>query len=268
MLVWRLDGRDERPLRPHVMTVGNVLLAYAAMLGMALTVAGLFARGRWRLSTFFPAYVLSILVAETLINRWPERFWTTEFWVIKQAVFDALKLGLVLEIGWRTFHPFPGAEAAQRRGVLVILVIIAGAVLTIPLPEFRYGWATAHLARLSPTLLNGTIWLVGVMLALARWYRVPVHPFYGGVMGSLVAYMVVLGGLLTFMGRYGLDAIRSAFGWIDPPAFFLVCCWWVYLAWQSDGPAMTAHADILAKLKSAANRKREERKALPSARPV
>lgn len=250
------------------MSVGNVLLAYAAMLGMALTLTGLFARGRWRLSTFFPAYLLSILVAEILINQWPERFWTTEFWVIKQAVFDVLKLGLVLEIGWRTFHPFPGAAASQRRGILVILTIVAGVVLAMPTPEFRYGWATAHLGRLHPTLLNGTIWLVGVMLALARWYRVPVHPFHGGVMGSLVAYMVVFGSLLSLMGRYGLDAIRSLFGRVDPPAFFLICCWWVYLAWQADGPAMTAHAEILLKLRAAASREREQGKALPSARPV
>ena len=229
--------------------VQMVVLPVAAMLVMAVAIVGLFARGRWRLSVLFVGYVVSILVTEVLVTGWRRTFWTTEFWVPRQAIFDILKIGIALEVGWRTFRLFPGAGSAVRWVVLAILTITIVSMLMVSTPPGPTGWATAHLARLHPPMLIGTIWLMAAILLFARWYRVPIHPFHGAILSSLAAYMALFSGLLTVMGWYGLDAIRSAWGLVDPPAFFVMTIWWAYIAWRPNGNAATAHDGLLARLR-------------------
>lgn len=231
------------------MTLKDAIVAYTGLLTLALTAVGLFARGRWRLSLCFTAYVLSLFGSEFLIDVWREKFWTTDFWVLRQAVHDLLKMGVALEVGWMTFRLFPGAASAARKAALGILGIMAVATMSLPLLQLAQGWATMHIARLHPPLLAGTIWLMTAVLAIARWYRVPVHPFHGGILGSLASYMALFSGLLTVMGWYGLETIRSLFGRVDPPAFVLMTCWWVYLAWRPQGEATIAHGEVLGRLR-------------------
>ena len=232
------------------MTLKDAIVAWAGLIALAVTVIGLLSRGRWRLSLFFTAYVVSVFVSDFLMNVWREQFWTGEFWVLRQAVHDLLKMGTALEVGWLTFRLFPGAASVARTAALGILGTTAAATLTLPWVQLAQGWTSMHIARLHPPLLLGTIWLMVAVLAIARWYRVPVHPFHGGILGSLAAYMALFSGLLTVVGWYGgLSAVRSLFGSVDPPAYVLVTCWWGYLAWRPDGSAAIAHAAVLGRLR-------------------
>jgi hypothetical protein len=229
-----------------------LIVPMSAAVAMSATVCGLVARGRWRLSILFVVYIVSVILTDVLMMTWPKTFWTTEFWVLRQVVHDILKIGIGIEIGWKTFRFFPGAESAVRRAVLVILAMTTAGIVINPVPHPEggpTGWATAHLARFHPPVLIGTIWLMAILLGFARWYRVPIHPFHGGVLVSLAAYMALFSGLLTVMGWYGLDAIRIAWGLVDPSAFVLMTLWWTYLAWRPDGNAAAAHDELLARLR-------------------
>jgi hypothetical protein len=227
-----------------------LILPVSSVAAMLATVYGLFVRGRWRLSVTFVAYVLSIIVAEVLLMVWAETFWTTKFWVLRQVVHDILKIAISIEIGWKTFRLFPGALFSVRRGVMGVFAVTTVSMFMVSAPPGPTGWATAHLARFHPPVLIGTIWLMVTLLGFARWYRVPIHPFHGGILVSLAAYMALFSGLLTVMGWYGLDAIRDTWGLVDPPAFVLMNLWWTYLAWRPDGVATAAHTQTLGRLRT------------------
>ena len=59
--------------------------------------AGLIVRNRWRLSSFFLAYVLVGVAVDILITNWPERFYVRGFWISVELTKALLKLGIVLE---------------------------------------------------------------------------------------------------------------------------------------------------------------------------
>ena len=83
-----------------------VKLALLALLaGIVLARAGEAVLGRSR-STCWRSSLGNILV-----TLWPARFFTPSFWVLKQGVYDALKMAVALELAWRAFDAFPGACA-------------------------------------------------------------------------------------------------------------------------------------------------------------
>ena len=56
--------------------------------------------------------------------------------MLKQGVYDALKMAIALELAWRAFEAFPGAMRTARVAVLALLAVstvVLGA-LTPPPP--------------------------------------------------------------------------------------------------------------------------------------
>jgi hypothetical protein len=49
-----------------------------------------------------------VLLPGWLIFQFPERFWNWPFWHFKENLHTALKLGIALELTWRTSRAFPG----------------------------------------------------------------------------------------------------------------------------------------------------------------
>jgi hypothetical protein len=173
-------------------------------IGLLVTAVGLVARDRWRLSFFFAAYVPVVLTCTALMKWWPERFWVAEFWIAKETIYRVLMLGMALEVAWRTFRAFPGARSASLKTALMILAMTAFAILAVPtISSVSNAFETA-LGQLHPRLINGTIWLMAATLALAQWYRVPVHPFHAALLTSPAAYLALLNTVLSFIGLYGI----------------------------------------------------------------
>jgi hypothetical protein len=225
-------------------TTDQLLVALSVEVALAAIGVGLLARGRWRLSWFFSAYVAAILVGNVLVTWWPQAFFVPGFWMAKQIVYDVLKLGLALELAWRTFRVFPGAGAAARRVVLVILLLTT--IVTIAASGGGFSYLTMA-GDIHPRVVNGTIWLLAVTLGLAQWYRVPIHPFHRAVLASLGAYLAVFGALLRVWGIYGWAA-QAYFNALDPLAYLLLTLYWAHLAWRPESALARAHVETLRKV--------------------
>jgi len=91
---------------------------WAVQAALALTLAGLLARGQWKQSRAFVAYLATVLVAESTVIFWPERFWTFDWHIARQVAYSTLKLGVAAELGVGLFVGFPAAQRTARGAVL------------------------------------------------------------------------------------------------------------------------------------------------------
>lgn len=217
------------------------LLTEAAFLSI---LAGLVIRGRWRLSWLFSAYVVAAFTGNVLVTWWPQLFFVPGFWMAKQAVYDALKLGLAVELTWRTFRVFPGARAAAGRVTATVIAITTLATMAASGGGLDYLGAAGDL---HPRVVNGTVWLLAATFAVAQWYRVPIHPFHSAVLASYGAYLAVFGVLLRLEGLYGWAA-QPYLNALDPPVYLLLTLYWAVIAWRPESAVALAHAETLRKV--------------------
>jgi len=214
---------------------------------LAIAWIGLVLRQRWRLAWLFSAYVPVVVVCGLLQAIAPAQFFVAWFWMAKQVAYDILKLGIALELAWRTFRAFPGAQAAARPVLLAILGFTTVAVMAAPTDSSASELFLIASGQLHPRVLNGTIWLMAATLALAHWYRVPVHPFHAALLASFAAYLTLFGTLLRLEGLYGWAA-QPYLNAVDPPAYLALVCWWAFLAWRTESPTVRAYTDTIRKL--------------------
>jgi hypothetical protein len=207
---------------------------------------GLAVRGRWRLCWAFAAYIPVVLIANILVSWWPNHFHVYWFWMGKQVAYDVLKLGIALEVAWRTFRIFPGAQVMVRKVVLLIVVLTVAMVWAAPLDSSGSLYLTMS-GHIHPRVVNGTTWILAATMGLAFLYRVPLHPFHTGLISSLATYLAVFGTLLRLEGLYGWAA-QPYLNALDPAAYLLLTCWWARIAWRPDSEVALAHAEVLRKL--------------------
>jgi hypothetical protein len=207
---------------------------------------GLALRSRWHLCWAFAAYIPVVLVGNIMVTWWPKQFHIYWFWMGKQIAYDVLKLGIALEVAWRTFRIFPGARATVRRVVLLILGVTTALVLAAPL-DSSGSWFLTMSGHIQPRVVNGTTWILAATMGLAFFYRVPLHPFHTGLISSLAAYLAVFGTLLRLEGIYGWAA-QPYLNALDPAAYLLLTCWWARIVWRPDSEVALAHAEVLRKL--------------------
>lgn len=221
------------------MTAWQVLIAHSVKVLVLLTLAGIMARRRTRLCWSFVAYLAAILTCNSLVTFWPERFFTAKFWFLQQALYDGLKMAIAVELAYRTFQAFPGAQATARRiFFLALLVVTALAVFGVPgvassSSPALYG---GNLLDWEPRVLTGTIWLLNGVALLVVWYRVPIHPYHKAILLGFVPYLLVFTTLLRLLQHYGfeiLPLVQSA----EPAAYMLLVAWWAYAAWAPEPAA-------------------------------
>jgi len=210
------------------MTVWQVLIAHAVKVLVLVTLAGIVARHRARLCWSFVAYLAVILAGNSLVSFWPARFFTGWFWMLQQTLYDALKMGIAVELAYRTFQAFPGAQATARR---VLFMLLLGTSLAIAVP--RDSSYPAVFVELEPRVLTGTIWLMNGLALLVIWYRVPLHAYHKAILLGFVPYLLIFTTLLRLLQHYGwhvLPVVQSA----EPAAYMLLVSWWAYAAWQPE----------------------------------
>jgi len=144
----------------------EVPTAYIATYAVVFAViVGLIVPGRWRLSLFFLVYNAVGLAFGLLQFLWPERMVTGTVWILIQASLDVLKLGVALEIAWRTFRPFPGAVLVARVAILPILAVTTVVAIAVPLVGVPASAYETAVTQFHPRLLDGTIWVIAATLA-------------------------------------------------------------------------------------------------------
>jgi len=206
----------------------QVVLAHAVKLALVAVLAGLFVRGRARLCWSFAAYAVAILAGNVVASLWPAGFHTPSFWVLKQGVYDALKMVVALELAWRAFEAFPGAMRTARVAVLALLVLstVALGALTPP-SSYMTLW------EWQPGVATAALWLLTATALLVVWYQVPVHDWQRAIMLGLAPYLLVFVTLLGLLERRGWAA-RSQLGILDSAAYLALATFWAWAVWRRD----------------------------------
>ena len=207
----------------------QVALSHAVKLAVVAVLAGLVARGRARLCWSFAAYLVAILVGNSLASLWPSRFYTPQFWVLKQAVYDALKMAVALELAWRAFEAFPGALRTARRAILALLV-----ASTLALALFTPPSSYATLWDFQPGTVTAALWLLTATALLVVWYQVPVHDWQRAIMLGLAPYLLVFVIVLDLLKRHGWMALHAIAGVLDSAAYLSLLVFWAWAAWRRD----------------------------------
>jgi hypothetical protein len=217
------------------MTSWQVLVAHAVKVLVVLTLAGVLARGRARMCWSFLVYLGVVLAGNSLVSFWPARFFDAWFWLVQQALYDALKMAIAVELGFRTFQAFPAAQATARRILFALLVLISLALVGVP-PRVSGGSPELYEAALlewEPRVLMGTIWLLNALALLVIWYRVPLHIYHRAILLGFVPYLLLFTTILRMLRHYGwqiLPLVQSA----EPAAYMLLVGWWCYAAWAPE----------------------------------
>jgi hypothetical protein len=206
----------------------QVALSHAVKLGLVAVLAGLVARGRARLCWSFAAYLAAILIGNSTASFWPERFYTGSFWVLKQGVYDALKMAVALELAWRAFDSFPGAMRTVKLALLALLALstVSLGALTPP-SSYMAVW------EWQPGVATAALWLLTATALLVVWYQVPLHDWQRAIMLGLAPYLLVFVTLVGLLRRHGWAAAPEI-GIVDTLAYLCLLAFWVRAVWRRD----------------------------------
>jgi hypothetical protein len=207
----------------------QLAVAHAVKLAIVGLLAGLLWRGRVRLCWSFAAYALAILVGNSLVSLWPARFYNPSFWVLKQGVYDALKMAVALELALRAFAAFPGALRTAR-GVLLALLAASTLVLGALTPPSSY----MTLWEWQPGTSTAAVWLLTATALLVVWYQVPLHPWPRAIMLGLTPYLLVFVVVLEMLRRHGWKSFRAEAGILDSLAYLSLVVFWAWAVWRRD----------------------------------
>jgi len=209
------------------MSAAQLLLMHGVKLGVLAVLIGLFARRRAHLCWSFVAYLVTVLVCNSLESFWPDQFFRQWFYLLTQGLFDALKLAVAAELTYRTFRAFPGAAARVR--VLLAPVFMVPALFVSWVPS---GATYEDMVRLyHPQVQTGVIWIMVAITLLIAWYRVPVHAVHRAILIGFSSYLLIFTTLLNVLRYYGFDNLRNFIGVADGYAYLLILTGWAYAAW-------------------------------------
>jgi hypothetical protein len=204
-------------------------IGVAGSLTIAVLLAGLVARRRYGSCYTFCAYLVAVLVADSLILAWPDRFFRWDFWLLKETVHSLLKFSIAMELAVRTFKGFPGARATARGVVLLVLLLALAGMVFDPVALTT---SLAELAtRLQPRILNAAIWLFTAIAAVILWYRLPVDAFHKAILIGFVPYLLVFTVAINALASIGWQ-LGTLVGYVHPAAYLLLLGYWTHAAWK------------------------------------
>src|SRR5262245_26201751 len=148
------------------MSGNQLLIAHAAKLVTLLVLAGIIGRARYKTCFLFPMYLLAILAGNSLPSFWPETFFTQWFWILKQGVYDILKLGIGLELGFRIFRAYPGTHRRALMACVAVLGLTTFGIINWSIPMGGY---QVMITQFYPRVAAGTIWLMAGIVMLVAW---------------------------------------------------------------------------------------------------
>ena len=206
-----------------------VLTGAAAIVLLAITLIGLLAGRSYRASYFFAAYLAAVLLGDSLTYFWPQRFYVWSFWMARETVYAALKLGIAVEIARLASQSFPGAAATMRRTLLGVLAV--GFALIVGALDANPG-IEALATEVQPRLSQTTAFAFVAVWALALWYHLPLHAVHKLILRGLVPYLVVFTlarGLIMSLGLKVWAGANAA----DAISYVLVLCYWAWKTWTT-----------------------------------
>jgi hypothetical protein len=194
-----------------------------------VTIVGILVQRRHRLCWPFLFYLLAILIGNSLVAFWPDRFFDQTFWMLKQSVYDIAKLAVALDLADSAFRSFPGARATARFVLLCILIVTGAAIIGVSVSAPP----SVVLGEWHPRILSGTIWLMTATAVLVVWYRLPVHTFQRAILLGFTSYLLVFTTVLNVLRAHGWD-LRQQLSLVDTFAYAGVMAWWAHATWRAD----------------------------------
>lgn len=210
------------------MTSELILISHVTKALALFALVGIVCRRRSHLCWTFVVYLLTLLTCHTLFSFWPEDFYTRWFWILQQGICDALRMGIAVELSFRTFQAFPRASATARRMVFVLLVATSLALVGFPLRSID----NVVLLEWHPRVLTGTIWLMNGLALLITWYRVPVHGYHKAILMGMVPYLLIFVVAASLFREH--EWLGPVLQLVEPAAYVLSMAFWVWAAWRPE----------------------------------
>jgi hypothetical protein len=196
------------------------VVAYLTLLAIACLLVGLIRKRYYRLCYSLFAYLIAVVICDSLILVWPGRFYTWTFWNAKESLFVALKLAVAMELASVVFQAFPGARATARLAIGVGLVAIVVLVLVA-----AQGPAQTVARHLQPRLANATAVLFASLWGLAIYYNLPLHQWHAAILRGFVPYLLVFTIALRLTVSLGWQA-RPWASLADTCAYLAMLLYW------------------------------------------
>lgn len=203
----------------------QLAIAHAVTLALVAALLGVLVRGRLRQCWTFPVYLMATLIGNSLVSLWPD-WYTPTVWIVKQSVYDLLKMAVALELAYRALRAFPGAWRTARV-VLLLLLVLSSVVLAAVTPRSSY----VTVWEWQPSVVTAAVWLLTATALLVVWYHLPVHDWQRAIMLGLAPYLLVFVTLLDLLGRWGWE-FRAAVGVVGSLAYLAVVLFWTHAAWR------------------------------------
>ena len=224
------------------MALQQVVLETLINLAVLATLAGLVKRGRAGHCLSFVAYLSALFICETLVVVRQAEFFTPEFWMVKQALYDVLRTLVALEMAWRVMRAFPGALRMARLSALVLLV---GATIVLASGPHRARYDVYFTWQ--PRVVACAAMLFGLTALLVAWYHLPIRAMHRAIMGGFAVYCAFFATLLGLLQRWGwkISPVTNA---LDSLALLGVALWWARTAWAREEEIMPEVEEIRVRL--------------------
>ena len=214
----------------------QLLIAHAVKVAILVALVGLFATRRYRQCWSVTAYLVIVLVGNSMTSFWPERFYNYHFYTGRQALFDVLKLLIALELSQKVFAAFPGAMSRWRAIAFAVLIATACAVAFTgdegdSAGRVAYQW--------QPRIVAGSIWILCAIALLVAWHRLPIGAWHYAILIGYVPYLLVFATLLNIARKHGWSTL-PALGIADSIAYLALMTWWARAAWRPEEGRATA----------------------------
>lgn len=210
-----------------------LLVAHLAKLALVALLAGMVLRGRLRSCWAFTLYVVACLVGNSLATLAPHRFFNYSFWMLKQGVYDVLKMAVAIELAWRTFAAFPGAWRTARAVLLALLTASTVSLAWLTPRSYSTLWDW------QPGIVTAAVWLLAATALLVVFYQVPIGEWQRAIMLGLASYLLVFVTWLSLLRRHGW-ALRNEISLVDQLAYLGLVLFWAWAAWRKDEAGLAA----------------------------
>jgi hypothetical protein len=197
---------------------------------LVATLVGLVVRRRLHLCWAFPIYAAIVVVCESLIAVWPARFYTADFWMVKQALYDAAKVVIALELAYRVVRAFPGAMRTARVSAVALLAISTVLIVGGPLAA---GYRA--MPEWQPRMVLGIVSLFTLTALVVLWYNLPVQAWHRALLLGFSGYLLVFTVVLNLLRTQGWH-LAHWLGLADAVAYLALTMWWASAAWAREAP--------------------------------
>lgn len=193
-----------------------------------VAVASLLITGGWKLSRFFLLYLVAVVVPDIVFGVWPATY-VWRWWVVKETAQSTFKWGLALELLGLAFAALPAARSIADRCLILILV---GTIARLAV-----GASLTNVTWWIPIVNDGTVVAFAMILGLATWYRVPLHPLHHAILGGITVYLVGDSVATHLLGGSGWTPL---FRDLHAAAYGGVLLYWLRAVWSHEEVPSTA----------------------------